>query len=118
MLLGAVFTGAGIAHLVKHEWFESLVPEQLSRRRRPISAITAVIQIVGGISMFIPRLRVVARWANIGLLLPTLPAAVDQFNHPEVLRRTGIPRALAPVRAVAQAVVVALTWWATRRDIG
>lgn len=115
VVLGTAFTGAGVAHVVKHEWFERLVLEQFSRWRKPISAVTAVIQIVGGISMFVPRLRLIARWANVGLLLPTLPAAVDQYNHPEVLRGAGIPRALAPVRAVAQALVVALTWWATRQ---
>ncbi|MGB8390992.1 hypothetical protein [Mycobacterium sp.] len=114
VLLGTVFTGAGIAHIVKHEWFEQLVPEPLSRWRKPISAVTAVIQIVGGISMFVPRLRVIARWANIGLLVPTLPAAADQINHPDVLRKAGIPPALAPVRVAAQIVVAALTWWATR----
>ena len=114
VVLGTAFTAAGVAHVVKHEWFENLVPEQFSRWRKPISGITAVIQLVGGISMFIPRLRVIARWANVGLLLPTLPAAADQYNHPEVLRKAGIPRALAPVRTVVQALVVALTWWATR----
>lgn len=114
ILLGTAFTGAGAAHIVKHEWFETLVPESLSQWRKQISAVTAVVQLVGGISMFIPRLRIVARWANIGLLLPTLPTAVDQFNHPEVLRKAGIPRALAPVRAVVQALVVGLTWWSTR----
>ncbi|MBX7434178.1 hypothetical protein JDV09_18960 [Mycobacterium sp. Y57] len=57
IVLGTAFTGAGIAHVVRHEWFESLVPEPLARWRKPISAVTAVIQFVGGISMFIPRLR-------------------------------------------------------------
>ena len=60
ILLGTAFTGAGIAHVVKHEW--------LFRWRKPISAITAVIQIVGGISMFVPQLRVTARWTNLAML--------------------------------------------------
>lgn len=117
VLLGTAFTGAGIAHIVKHEWFEQLVPEQLSRWRWPISAITAVIQIVGGASMFIPRLRVIARWANLAMLVPTLPAAVAQIRHPEVLRRAGVPPAVAPVRVVVQTLVAASTWWATRPPI-
>jgi len=114
VLLGTAFTAAGIAHIVKHEWFEQLVPEPLSQWRKPISAVTAVIQIVGGISMFIPPLRVIARWANLAMLVPTLPAAADQINHPGVLRKAGIPPALAPVRVVVQTLVAALTWWATR----
>ena len=114
ILLGTAFTGAGIAHVVKHEWFEQLVPKSFSQWRKPISAVTAVIQIVGGISIFIPRLRVIARWANLAMLVPTLPAAIDQINHPEVLRKAGIPPQLAPVRVVVQTLVAALTWWATR----
>jgi uncharacterized membrane protein len=114
ILLGTTFTGAGIAHVVKHEWFEQLVPESLSQWRKPISAVTAVIQFVGGVSMFVPRLRVVARWTNLAMLVPTLPAAIDQINHPEVLRKAGIPPQLAPVRVVVQTLVAALTWWATR----
>jgi uncharacterized membrane protein len=55
VVLGVAFTGAGIAHIVKHDWFEQLVPESLARWRKPISAVTAVIQLVGGMSMFIPR---------------------------------------------------------------
>jgi uncharacterized membrane protein len=114
MVLGTAFTAAGVAHVIKHEWFENLVPEQLSQWRKPISAVTAVIQIVGGIAMFIPRARLLARWTNMAMLVPTLPAAADQINHPEVLRKVGIPPALAPVRVVVQTLVAAVTWWATR----
>lgn len=114
LLLGTAFTGAGIAHIVKHEWFESLVPEPLSQWRKPISAVTAAIQIIGGTAMFVPRLRVLARWTNLAILVPTLPAAADQINHPEVLGGAGIPPALAPVRVLVQTVVAGLTWWATR----
>lgn len=114
MLLGAAFTAAGIAHVIKHEWFEGLVPQPLAQWRKPISAVTAVIQIVGGVSMFIPKLRTVARWTNLAMLVPTLPAAADQINHPEVLRQAGIPPRLAPVRVVVQTLVAALTWWATQ----
>jgi uncharacterized membrane protein len=49
ILLGTAFTGAGIAHVVKHEWFESLVPESLAPWRKPISAVTATIQFIGGV---------------------------------------------------------------------
>jgi uncharacterized membrane protein len=114
LLLGTAFTGAGIAHVLKHEWFEGLVPEPLAQWRKPISAVTAIIQIVGGISMFVPRLRSIARWANLAMLVPTLPAAADQIRHPEILRRAGVPPQVAPIRVVVQSLVVVLTWWATR----
>jgi uncharacterized membrane protein len=114
--LGTAFTGAGVAHILKHEWFEGLVPEPLVRWRKPISAVTAVIQIVGGLSMFAPRLRSVARWTNLAMLVPTLPAAADQIRHPEILRQAGVPPQLAPVRVMVQTLVAVLTWWATQPE--
>lgn len=114
VVLGTAFTGAGIAHVVKHEWFEQLVPESLAAWRKPISAITAVIQFVGGISMFFPRLRAVARWANLAMLVPTLPAAVAQTRQPDQMRALGIDPKLVVARIPVQMAVAALTWWATR----
>ena len=114
ILLGTAFTGAGIAHVVKHEWFEQLVPDSLSQWRKPISAVTAVIQFVGGISMFVPRLRVIARWTNLAMLVPSLPAAIDQTRHPDRMRALGLnPKAVA-ARIPVQMGVAALTWWATQ----
>jgi uncharacterized membrane protein len=115
-LLGTAFTGAGIAHILEHQWFEGLVPEPLARWRKPISAITAVMQIVGGLSMFVPRLRGIARWTNLAMLVPTLPAAASQIRHPEILRQAGVPPQLAPIRVVVQALVAVLTWWATQPE--
>jgi uncharacterized membrane protein len=116
LLLGTAFTGAGVAHILKHEWFEGLVPEPLAQWRKPISAVTAVIQIVGGVSMFVPRLRSVARWTNFAMLVPTLPAAADQIRHPEILRQAGVPPQIAPIRVVVQTLVAVLTWWATQPE--
>ncbi|MBS4730160.1 hypothetical protein MSM1_18105 [Mycobacterium sp. SM1] len=113
ILLGTAFTGAGIAHVVKHEWFEQLVPEPLAQWRKRISAIATIIQFVCGISMFIPRLRTLARWVNLAMLVPTLPAAGDQIRHPEFLRKAGVAPRLAPVRVVVQMGVAALTWVST-----
>jgi len=43
--------------------------------------------------MFIPQLRVVARWGNpTMMLLPTLPAAAAQPNPPTCCRRHGSDR--------------------------
>jgi len=114
IVLGTAFTGAGVAHVVKHEWFENLVPESISKWRKPISAVTAVIQFVGGISMFIPRLRGLARWTNLAMLVPTLPAAVAQTRHPEQMRALGVNPKLVIARIPAQMLVAAATWWATR----
>lgn len=112
--LGTAFTGAGIAHIVKHEWFEQLVPQSMAKWAKPLSAVTAVIQLVGGIAMFIPRLRVLARWVNLAMLVPTLPAAVAQTRQPDHMRALGVDAKLVVARIPAQTLVAALTVWATR----
>ena len=112
--LGLAFTGAGVAHIVKHEWFEQLVPQSLARWRKPISAVTAVIQLVGGISMFILPMRGLARWANLAMLVPTLPAALAQARHPDQMRALGVNPKLVIARIPAQMLVATATWWATR----
>lgn len=114
VFLGTIFTGAGIAHFVKHDLFEQVVPKPFFQWRKPISAVTGIIQVLSGIAMFFPRMRTFARWSTVGLLVPTLPFAVDQIRRPEEIRKFGVPPALGPVRVVAQILVVALTWWATQ----
>lgn len=114
VFLGTIFTAAGIAHFVKHDVFEQVVPKPFFQWRKPISAGTGLIQVLSGIAMFFPRMRTFARWSTVGLLVPTLPFAVDQIRRPEEIRKFGVPPALGPVRVVAQILVVALTWWATR----
>ncbi|OBI37055.1 hypothetical protein [Mycobacterium colombiense] len=115
--LGIAFTGAGVAHVVKHEWFEQLVPDGLAQWRKPISAATAVLQFVGGIAMFIPRARLLARWVNLTMLVPTLPAAVAQTRKPEQMRALGVNPKLVLARIPAQMAVATLTWWATRPPV-
>lgn len=87
--LGAAFTAAGISHVVKHKFFGALVPESLALSRTPLGAVTAAIHFVSGLSTFVPRLRVLARWANLGMLVPTLSAALAQTRHPGPMRALG-----------------------------
>jgi uncharacterized membrane protein len=113
-ILGVLFGAAGIAHFVKREFFDQLVPESLAAYRTPINVVTGILQIVGAVTMFVPGQRAVARWTNLALLVPTLPPAVNQIRHPETLRKVGIPPQLAPVRVLAQLLVIAATWRSTR----
>lgn len=113
-VLGVLFAAAGIAHFAKQEFFDQLVPDSLARYRTPINLVTGLMQGVGAATMFFPRLRAVARWTNLALLVPTLVPAINQIRDPESLRKVGIPPQLAPVRVLAQVGVIAATWRSTR----
>jgi uncharacterized membrane protein len=107
-------TAAGIAHFTHSRLFESLVPDALGEHRREVNLATGVFQTAGGLSFFVPRLRLVARWSTVALLVPTYPEAVNQVRHPERIAELGIPARLAFVRIPAQTIMLALVWRATR----
>lgn len=113
--LGVLFTGAGVAHFTDREFFGQLVPGYLSRYRSEVNWGSGVIQVAGGVSFFFPRLRAVARWANLGLLIPTFPEGINQVRHPERMKALGIPPVMAALRLPAQTLVMAWVWLATRR---
>lgn len=115
-VLGTAFTGAGIAHFTHAEFFANLVPASLARYRREINWATGVYQTAGGLTFFDVRLRTVARWSSIALLVPTFPEAFRQVREPERLKALGLPPRLAAARIVAQAAVLGLVWWSTQPD--
>jgi uncharacterized membrane protein len=113
--LGVQFLGAGALHFTHHHAFEQVVPESVAPYRRELSLTTGMLQIVAGVSFFVPRLRTVARWAALAVVLPSFPAAFNQVRHPEpVVQTMRIPPALVPLRIPLQALVAGLVWWATR----
>ena len=107
-----MFLSAGIAHFGKVDFYDSLVPESLDAYRRDIDFATGVLQVTGGIAMFIPRLRSFARWANLALLVPTFPASVDQARRARRGRELSL-LSVATARVTAQIAVAAVLWWAT-----
>lgn len=112
--LGVLFIAAGVAHLVVPGTFGQMVPGYLADYRTLVNLVTGFLQIVGGITLLVPRLRLVARWTNLALLVPSLvPAIQEIFNHGG-LEKVGIPPQLTPVRVLVQLLVIFLTWRATR----
>lgn len=115
-VLGVLFTGAGLAHFTHASFFTGLVPDRLGSYRREINTGTGVYQTAGGLAFFSPRRRGLARWSALSVLVPTLPAAIDQVRDPERMRKLGVPPALTPLRVAAQIAMIGLVWWATRPD--
>ena len=118
-LLGAIFIAAGIAHLTHQRYYRSLLPYWLLEARREIDAATGTVEVFGGVLLFIPKLRKLARWTNLAVLTPGLLAAIGEVRHPSrlspftqhraVLNPVG-PLALAPGHAGLAGAV----WWATQ----
>ena len=73
MGIGILFLGAGLIHFTHAELFEKLVPVTLKDYRGIINAVTGVLIFAMGVAFLVPRLRAVARWSAIALLVVTLP---------------------------------------------
>jgi uncharacterized membrane protein len=121
-MLGVIFVAAGIAHLIHRGLYRSLVPGWLQTARTEIDVATGALELTGGVLLFIPKLRNVARWTNLALLAPVLPAMIDEARHPMRLRSFGHTHmpGLAPIgptgRAVSHSVGAVLLLWATGPD--
>jgi uncharacterized membrane protein len=120
-VLGVFIVALGLAHLTKRRLFPTLVPDWLAPVRREVDVTTGGLQVLAGFVMFVPSLRRFARWANLALLLPAVPAAIDEMRRPERRRHRDRPRmtGVAPVvaagRAPAQVCLAGVLWWATKR---
>lgn len=114
--IGLLVAGGGVAHFTHPGFFQALVPMALDDYRSLVNAATGVLQIAMGAAFLVPRLRTLARWSTIALLVATLPAAFDQIVHPEVIQTQGISSSIAILRLIAQIAMIVFIWWATLPD--
>jgi uncharacterized membrane protein len=112
--LGALLAGAGLAHFIGAEFFSTLVPDSLRAYRGVVNVATGVLLTAIGVAFLVYRLHAVARWGAIALLGLTLPAAIDQVIHPEVIESVGLTPTVAALRVLVQLLMIALIWWATK----
>ena len=120
-LLGAIFIATGIAHLTHQRFYRTMLPYWLVEARREIDVATGTVEVFGGVVLFVPKLRNLARWTNLAVLAPTVPAVIRELRRPYRSRPFSQHRpALNPVgplgMAPGHAGLAALLWWATAKD--
>lgn len=106
IVMGVLYIGAGIAHLVLTSAFASIVPDYLPRHRE-IVLLSGVAEIAGGLGVLLPPTRRVAAWGLVLLLVAVFPANVWMVQHPE--RFSEVPLWILWIRLPLQ---VPLIWWA------
>src|SRR5438270_7225809 len=79
-LLAAAMVGAGVMHFVSPDWYVRIVPSWLPA---PLALVLAsgFFEIAGGIAILIPRLRRLAKWGLVALLVAVFPANVNMALH-------------------------------------
>ena len=109
-LLALLFVGAGVMHFVRPEPFVRIVPRVLPAPEALVFW-SGVFEILGGIGLLVPALRVWAGWGLIALLVVVFPANVNMALHPEWFPK--VPVWALWARLPLQAVLIAWVWWAT-----
>jgi uncharacterized membrane protein len=105
-----MFVAAGTAHFVWPGLFVEIVPPYLPTPKLLVY-ISGAVEILGGVGVLFPSVRVYAGWLLILLLLAVFPANVHMALHPEEFAQ--IPAWALYLRLPLQFVLIAWVYGAT-----
>jgi uncharacterized membrane protein len=110
--------GGGFNHLANPEFYVAIVPPELPEPEW-LNVFAGLAEIVLGVYLLEPRVRVFAAWGIIALLVAVFPAnlyvALENVGLPD--GRPGAGNALLNwVRLPFQALLVAWAFWYTRPE--
>lgn len=110
-LVGVVMIVAGVFHFVAPEAYLQIMPDYLPWHLELVY-ISGVFEIAGGVGLFVPKLRPLAGWGIILLLLAVWPANIYQATE----GIGEISPIVAWVRVVLQPFLMWLVYVVSRRD--
>lgn len=111
-LLSIFMTGAGVMHFVNPDFYLRIMPDYLPWHLELVY-LSGVCEILLGLALWISRLRRIAAWGIIALLIAVFPANVYAYQHQELLPA---PPWLHVLRLPLQLVFIAWAYWHTRPD--
>ena len=113
--LAAFFAVAGANHFVNPDFYVSIMPPYLPAQLQLVY-VSGFFEIFGGIAVLIPRVRALAGWGLVLLLLVVSLANIHMALHPELF--PDIPSLALYARLPLQIPFVAWAYWATRPEEG
>lgn len=118
ILFALLFVVGGAAHFTSTDSYVAIMPPYIPSPRLLVY-ISGVCEVVGGAALLVRRLRIVAAWGLILLLLAVFPAnvhmAINRVSPPGI----EVAPWLLWLRLPLQFVLIALLWWcAVRRESG
>lgn len=103
----------GLAHLAAPAPFVRAMPPYLPWHLGLVY-LSGVFEVVGGIGLLVPRVRVTAAWGLIALFVAVFPANVHMALHAE---EASLAAWVLWARLPFQGVFIAWAWWFTRPDV-
>ena len=112
--LAAFFVAAGSNHFVNPDFYVGIMPPGLPAHRGLVY-LSGLFEILGGLAVLVPGVRVLAGWGLVLLLLAVYPANLHMALHPELF--PDFPAFGLYARLPLQVALVAWAYWATRPDV-
>lgn len=107
-LLAVLFVAAGTNHFISPDFYLRMIPDGWPRPSMLVY-VSGVFEVIGGLGLLVPRLRTLAGWGLIALLVAVFPANIHMAMHPE--RYDAFSHAGLLARLPLQGVLMALVWW-------
>ncbi len=115
-VMAVAYVLAGFNHLLNPEFYVAIIPPGLPNPEW-ITLVSGLAEIVLGVFVLEPRVRVFAAWGLIALLIAIFPANVHVALENIGSEGPGSGGAVANwVRLPFQALLVFWAWWYTRSD--
>lgn len=115
-VMAASYVLAGFNHLLNPQFYLPIIPPGLPNPEW-LNLVSGLAEIVLGVYVLEPRVRVLSAWGIIALLIAVFPANVYMAleNVGPDGPGTGVG-AVAWLRLPFQAVLIVWAWWYTRPD--
>ncbi|WP_141731520.1 DoxX family protein [Oligoflexus tunisiensis] len=114
MLLLALFMFlGGLNHFLNPDFYLRMMPPYVPAPGFMV-ALSGVVEIALGIALLLPRMRVLAAWGIIALLIAVFPANIHMYLHRD--QWPEIPAFVPLIRLPFQLVFIAWAWLFTRRN--
>jgi uncharacterized membrane protein len=106
-LLAGLFVAAGVMHFVRPQFYVSAMPPYLPWHLELVY-VSGVIEIALGVLLPVPRVRRLAAWGMVALMVAVFPANVHMAMHPDLFPT--FPRWVLYARLPLQGVLIAWAW--------
>ena len=116
--MSAFYVLSGLNHLVNPDFYVAIIPPELPEPEW-LNVFAGLAEITLGVFVLEPRVRALAAWGIIALLIAIFPAnlyvALENVGLPD--GQPGAGNAVVNwIRLPFQALFVAWAWWYTRPD--
>ena len=109
--LSFLFINIGIDHFVNPDFYRSIMPAYLPMHTEAIY-ISGFFEILGGVAILFPKLRSMAGWGLVLLLIVVFPVNIHMAVNPNLF--PDIPLSFLYIRLVLQFIIIYWTYFATQ----